>query len=86
MSSLAHFRHFKKPTEFLTIEERGAESWWVSRQKLSWDGSVLPFSRIVYFARSKAEAERWIEREYSTGVNQCNVGSDPEIKRLRLSA
>ncbi len=44
------------------IIQRGARSWWVAVSDLDSDGTPLPYSRLVYFAREAEQARAWVAR------------------------
>ncbi|WP_372600303.1 hypothetical protein [Amphritea sp.] len=47
----------------LKIKKIAADSWWVSRYEICGNGLLKPVSRVVFFGRSRDDAERWIETQ-----------------------
>ncbi|MFC6672613.1 hypothetical protein [Marinobacterium aestuariivivens] len=65
MSNILYLHRFNRVQEADSVEQRGADSWWVIRHRVARDGTSLHASRVVHFARSEAEAQAWIERRHA---------------------
>lgn len=57
------------PIEFvLKIREIAADSWWVYRHEIMSGGMLKHMSRVVFFGRSREEAEQWIDHQRQEGT------------------
>lgn len=45
----------------LKIREIAENSWWVYRHEIGRNGTLKAISRVVFFGRSRDDAEQWIE-------------------------
>lgn len=68
MSTLSAYQPVR-PVEFvLKIREIASDSWWVYRHEIMQGGILKQMSRVVFFGRSKAEAEQWINTQRQEGT------------------
>ncbi|MEH6576936.1 MAG: hypothetical protein V7731_07620 [Amphritea sp.] len=52
------------PIQFvLKIREIAANSWWVYRHEMGSNGTLKPTPRVVFFGRSRNDAEQWIDTQ-----------------------
>ncbi|SEQ81619.1 hypothetical protein SAMN03080615_02864 [Amphritea atlantica] len=47
----------------LNIKQMAADSWWVYRHEMCGNGTLKPVSRVVFFGRTRADVDRWIETQ-----------------------
>ncbi|WP_210394608.1 hypothetical protein [Motiliproteus sediminis] len=66
MSKVVYLRHDAPVSERYVIEPQGTNSWWVRCQAVAWDGTPVPADRVVFFARSEAEARAWVDARVPT--------------------
>ncbi len=53
-----------KPLQFvLKIREMAADSWWVYRSEIGFNGMLKQMPRVVFFGRSRAEVDSWVEQQ-----------------------
>lgn len=64
MNVLNAYRPVKPVECALNIREIATDSWWVYRREVCANGRLKPLSRVVFFGRSRADAEHWIEAQH----------------------
>ncbi len=85
MSKVTRFRRFQIETNrqyHHQLQEKGVDSWWVFRSETEADGSLSPFGRVVFFARSREQAEGWMARQQDA----ADPGGEVAGAELALSA
>jgi len=68
MTAMTSLRHFQPVRYVHKIVEQAANSWWVYRQPIGHNGSLTAMSRVVFFGRSKADVEGWINSQSDEAV------------------
>ncbi len=68
MTSMASLRHFQPVRHVHKIVEQAKDSWWVYRQPLGINGSLNSMARVVFFGRSLAEVENWMNKQTDEAV------------------
>ncbi len=57
MMPLDQFQQIRHVDE---VVEQAANSWWVYRRTIGYNGTLSSTARVVFFGRSQAQVEQWM--------------------------
>jgi len=57
MMPLDQFQQLRHVDEII---EKAANSWWVYRRNIGYNGALSSTARVVFFGRSKTQVEQWM--------------------------
>ncbi|WP_428033420.1 hypothetical protein [Amphritea sp.] len=60
MSTMMPLDQFQQLRHVDAIIEKAANSWWVYRRTIGYNGALSSTARVVFFGRSKAQVEQWM--------------------------